>query len=264
MDDGKTNQILSKQDYFQCSREQTLPNRCPILSRCTRRARTFELVRYREKGSYQLDAPHEPAVPLVGEDCYLVGGEDNFVMGGLCPEVALFDASRIFSGFAGAATTRCQYDKRMTPRDQILETGHFSECAEYVFDVYNRQTRVHPTEGSQQTSMTNTYNIGTVQGGAVSFGGDAQNNGEAENRIEYPEPVRRKIRSELDRIELTVSGAALDDSEKQAALARIADVRAEPSPNRVIDLVETLKAAGEIGTSVAPFLTAIGQAIGWT
>jgi hypothetical protein len=194
MEDGKSKPVLlDKQGYFRLSREQGLSNRCPILSRCARRSRTFELVRFRENGSYQIDKPDEPIVSIVGEDSYLAGGNNNFIVGGVCPEVALFESSRFFPGFSGYATTKAQYDKYMDPQDQILETGHFSECAEYALDAYRATHRQRTSEHDRSHLMTNnTYNIGTVQGGAVSLGGDAHNSGHFELQ-QYPEPVRQNL-----------------------------------------------------------------------
>jgi hypothetical protein len=119
--------------YFARSTAQGLPNRCPILDRCERRFRTLEIVSNRhgeELGDF--GNPDSPLVKAIGESAYLVGGNNNFAVGGVCPEVALFEPTHFFVGLSGVATRRGQYDKLMTPQYQVSETGHFSECAEYV------------------------------------------------------------------------------------------------------------------------------------
>lgn len=153
----------------------------------------------------------------------------------------------------------------MNPQSQVLETGHFSECAEYALDAYQAASQTRVGEHNQRHFMTNnTFNFGGgIQGGAVSLGGDAHNNGNAEFRG-YPEPIRQKIQSELDGLERAIQAISLDDRERQETLAKIADVKAEPSAGKIKSFVEGLKAVGDIGTAAAPFLTAIGRLASWS
>jgi hypothetical protein len=69
---------------------------------------------------------------MVGEEAYLVGGNRNFLSRGLCPEVALFDPSNFFAGMSGFPATAVQHDEYFSVPNEILATGHFSECAEYA------------------------------------------------------------------------------------------------------------------------------------
>jgi REase_DpnII-MboI len=119
-------------DYFELSREMGLPNRCPILQRCERRSRTIWLGRSGD-GADMIPppAPMAPVVPII-EDATRVGGNHNFFVDHLCPEVALFEPSDSFPVLSGFPMTSGQYDEFMSPPYQLLDTGHFSECAEYV------------------------------------------------------------------------------------------------------------------------------------
>jgi len=78
----------------------------------------------------------------------------------------------------------------------------------------------------------------------------------------YSELIWQRIQSELDGLERAVKATSLENPERQKALVKIADVKAEPSPDKVKSLVQGIKAAGEIGTSAAPFLTAIARLMG--
>lgn len=125
--------LNTKADYFALSRQQGLPSRCPLLGRCERRAHTIALANDWQLGdaAARLEMK-EPLVLSVGEPAYLAGGENNFILSGQCPEVGLFDSSMAIIGLSGAPVTKGRYDKYMDPQHKILETGHFSECAEYV------------------------------------------------------------------------------------------------------------------------------------
>ena len=118
--------------YFARSASQNLPNRCPILDRCERRFWTLEIASNCKGELADFGHQRTPLVKSVGEDAYLSGGNNNFIVGGVCPEVALFEPNHFFVGLSGVATRRGQYDKMMEPKYEVLETGHFSECAEYV------------------------------------------------------------------------------------------------------------------------------------
>lgn len=128
----KGGELRTKTDYFARSREQGLSNRCPILAQCARRSRTLQLVTRRCGVSVADTHLSNSHVPMVGEEAYLVGGNRNFLSRGLCPEVALFDPSNFFPGMGGFPATAVQYDEYFPVPNEILDTGHFSECAEYA------------------------------------------------------------------------------------------------------------------------------------
>jgi hypothetical protein len=125
--------LNTKDDYFTVSRQQGLPTRCPLLDRCERRAHTVAIA-----NDWDFDeAPKHldmkaPLVESVGEPAYLLGGSNNFTIGGQCPEVGLFESTMAIIGLSGRPLTKGRYDKYMDPQYKVLETGHFSECAEYV------------------------------------------------------------------------------------------------------------------------------------
>jgi hypothetical protein len=125
--------LSTKDDYFALSRQQALPNRCPLLNRCERRAHTIAIANNwdHEEAPGRL-AMKEPIIASIGEPAYLIGGTNNFITGGQCPEVGLFESTIAIMGLSGSPVTSGQYDKHMNPQYQIKETGHFSECAEYI------------------------------------------------------------------------------------------------------------------------------------
>ena len=124
----------SSADYFEISKSLSLPARCSILNRCERRAQTIALA-----NDWPLDSAadrvglHNPVIKSIGEGVYLIGGNNNFVMGGLCPEVNQFEKTVAIIGFAGTPTTKGEYDANLLDEKfRVLETGHFSQCPEYV------------------------------------------------------------------------------------------------------------------------------------
>jgi hypothetical protein len=122
----------TKRDYFEIGQARHLPLRCPILQRCERRSFTIAL-RRRDDGADMLDPP-KPSDPVVSmiEAAGRVGGSHHFHLAHCCPEVALFEESDSFPALSGHPMTSADYDKSWVPPYRLLETGHYSECAEYV------------------------------------------------------------------------------------------------------------------------------------
>ncbi len=168
--------IESKKDYFELSRENSLPCRCPILEQCERRADTIALaLAYANKWDFskarKMVSVKEPLISSVGENAYLAGGENNFIMSGLCPEVSLFESSSMI-GPNNVPKTKWTYDKFMNPQDRIIETGHFSECVEY--SQWNSKFPLRENNATTGSSSESTYNqqfnfhgssIGAIQTG---------------------------------------------------------------------------------------------------
>lgn len=120
-------------DYFAMSSALGLPARCPLLNHCQRRAHTIALANdWPLEKAEKYASLKKPYVKSVGEPAYRVGGDNNFLIGGQCPEVNLFERSVALIGFSGTPTVRAQYDKYMDPKFEILDTGHYSQCAEYA------------------------------------------------------------------------------------------------------------------------------------
>lgn len=112
--------------------ERGVPNRCPILSRCRRRSNTIALFNNLDvTGGINLAELEEPYISVKGEAPYMTSGNTNWLYGALCPEVPLFEHSVSVVEFSGSPITKGQYDKYMEPTFQVIDTGHFSECAEY-------------------------------------------------------------------------------------------------------------------------------------
>ncbi|MEW9580665.1 hypothetical protein [Paraburkholderia sp. DGU8] len=125
--------LNNKSEYFEFSRTQKLPARCPILNRCERRAHTLAIANdWPFEDSINLAELRAPIIRVVGEGPFSAGGRDNFIARGLCPEVQLFESSRAIPGLTGAPTTEGEYDKYWEVQYRVLDTGHFSECSEYV------------------------------------------------------------------------------------------------------------------------------------
>lgn len=122
----------NKSDYFSISTSLSLPARCPLLDRCERRAHTIA-----SANNWPLDKAAEliglkkPIIETIGEGAGHVGGDSSFCASGLCPEVNLFETGYAIGPFAGKPTTKGEYDKYLDPQFKILETGHYSQCAEY-------------------------------------------------------------------------------------------------------------------------------------
>lgn len=155
----------SKRDYFALSTEQGLPKRCPILQRCERRTFTIRVSRYNDGEHYVLpDEPQSPVVKMV-EEATLAGGRNNFYVNHMCPEVALFDPSNSFPFMSGFPMTSAEYDKYWSPQYRLLDTGHFSECSEYIGTINDSHglqelPPMPPVAGIQPISGFNGANVG--------------------------------------------------------------------------------------------------------
>ncbi len=122
----------TKMDYFAISTLLSLPARCPLLDRCERRAHTIASANnWPLEQAAQLIGLKEPIVESIGEGAGQIGGPNNFIASGLCPEVNLFETAFAHPGCANKPITKGEYDKYLDPQFRILETGHYSHCAEY-------------------------------------------------------------------------------------------------------------------------------------
>jgi hypothetical protein len=80
----------------------------------------------------------KPTITCAGESPYKIGGENNFVMGGMCPEVNLFEGTQALSGFSGLPVLKGEYDKYFSgAKHRVSETGHYSQCAEFALHQSN-------------------------------------------------------------------------------------------------------------------------------
>lgn len=160
----------NKSDYFAISSELSLPAHCPLLSRCERRAHTIAIANKWpfEKAAERVGLKN-PIIETVGQEAYLIGGANNFLVNGQCPEVNLFETSWALPGISEKPTIKGQYDKYMDPQFQILETGHYSQCAEYSSAVWERSQTANtrlPIEQRQPTEKSPKYQV------ALSFAGE--------------------------------------------------------------------------------------------
>lgn len=159
--------LTTKSDYFAISRSQGLPARCPILDRCERRSNTLAIANgWSFEDSIALAKLRQPVVHVVGESPYSIGGTNNFIAGGLCPEVQLFEASAI-TGLAGSPTIKGEYDKYWEEPYRVLETGHFSECSEYVAHVSGHGDSVEVAKSESPLERHSKWFVDT----AIKIGG---------------------------------------------------------------------------------------------
>ncbi|WP_233831752.1 hypothetical protein [Paraburkholderia sp. ZP32-5] len=140
-------QPTNKSDYFEFSRTQGLPARCPIFDRCERRAHTLAIANNWPFGdSISLADLRQPVVHVVGEGPSSAGGRNNFFAQGLCPEVQLFEPSRAIPGLSNTPAIAGEYDKYWEQPYKVLETGHFSQCLEYVMHTSGDAIDLDPGE----------------------------------------------------------------------------------------------------------------------
>jgi hypothetical protein len=136
--------LMNQEEYYNKSRENKLPLRCPILNYCERRALTIYLNSNYRKIDPRLspleslikngDIPKDFDIKKIdnqGEEPSIMRGTGHFYCSNMCPEVNLFDDSH--SLFPSTACTEGDFDKeRITlPKTRILKCGHFSECPEF-------------------------------------------------------------------------------------------------------------------------------------
>lgn len=91
----------------------------------------------------------------------------------------------------------------------------------------------------------NTYNVsGTIQGGAVSFGGDAVNTGTTNNH--YSAQTVEAIQGELSKLERELHSAKLDDALTLEVLKYVQEAKTDPTPDKLYKLTSRIREAGEV------------------
>lgn len=149
---------MNKQEYFNKSRAQDLPNRCPILQYCSRRALTiYFLNRYHEDdpiNNYALKLRKEGELPDDFEEKYIKMqgeppggsfGQEHGWFHDVCPEVNLFDTMNALGYFKGSACSSGTYDKEGKPEYNIVEERHFSECLEFSTHLFEHKFSTTPS-----------------------------------------------------------------------------------------------------------------------
>jgi hypothetical protein len=144
---------MNKEKYFAKSLKQKLPNRCPILSYCSRRAQTIYLFNKYSKifpekeiieallseGQISTDYS-ENEIKMIGELPEILDGKSYGHFLNACPEINLFDPQNALNLFKGTASTEGTWDTELSPKFKVIETKHYSECAEFskhYFDIKN-------------------------------------------------------------------------------------------------------------------------------
>lgn len=114
----------------------------------------------------------------------------------------------------------------------------------------------------------NTYNIaGAIQGGAISLGGDASNQGSV--KAHYAQQTVEELQRELSKAERELHEIEIDQALRKVALDAIKAAKAEPSPGLIDEAIKALekvekvasKAVG-IGSAVGTIANTIGKLAG--
>lgn len=160
---------MNKEDYFKRSRNEGLPNRCPILNYCQRRAYTIYFYsEYYKQGSFKIllnegVVPHdfeEKKIEVQGEEPNWSKGDDFIVYNNMCPEVNLFDTNNALPFARGIASSDGDWDQFREDKFVNRETKHFTECGE--FSKYFFETKdIKPRKSS--SSNTKRRRIGISQ-----------------------------------------------------------------------------------------------------
>lgn len=140
---------MKESEYYQISKENDLPLRCPILNYCSRRAWTIYLFSeyYKHDSNSNMvqtlqkagEIPkdfEENQILVQGESPSIIKGNDHYYFSDVCPEVNLFDGMNAM--MSGKACSKGDYDIYFKgEKNRVLKSQHFSECAEfnkYMFD----------------------------------------------------------------------------------------------------------------------------------
>lgn len=162
---------MKKEEYYEESRKNKLPLRCPIIGKCERYAQTIfhlsELYIYGDgktledklrNGGYLTDDYEENKVSQIGEAFRLSKSRTCYTMAGACPEVSLFDSEGTLSSIPGKAIVSGEWDQLRSSNEfgedrkfQVLETRHYSKCSEFSNYHYEKKVR-----SSKRTTKTST------------------------------------------------------------------------------------------------------------
>jgi len=166
--------------------------------------------------------PDKPEVPISGDGPYFIGGgTTSFLIGGACPEVAMFEPQLFFMGLNHAPTIKGQYDKYMEPKYEVLETGHFSECAEY--------------------SLATTDQNFAVQSPAQ-------------------QEITRQTIAKLDELFAALEEAKVDETSKSNVQSAIEDAKKSPTPGtlkRAAEAIGPIATIIDAGSKIFPHLEAL-------
>lgn len=188
-------------------------------------------------------------------------------------------------------------DVRQSIIDHMIRQAHRAEAyKEYVIDAFEREgqgsiardrmlvvaagSMMHSTlsqiqynggsdllSGVRIVSQNTTYNIGNLQGGAVSLGGDATNSGTSANT--YNAETRQLIQSRLQEAEHAVRASVADEGSKKEALRDIEAAQKNPTKDNIVKAVSTMEKVELLavrtlgaGTALAEIVHLIARAAG--
>lgn len=141
---------MNQEEYFEISKSNNLPLRCPILNQCLRRAFTIyfnsdyrkydpenNVVKALQKDGILSPDFEKNKIEIQGEGPTWIRGNSNFYFSDMCPEVNLFDNSN--SLFQNIACVEGDYDNyRTTNKKRIIKCQHFSKCPEFNKFIFEK------------------------------------------------------------------------------------------------------------------------------
>lgn len=171
---------MDKETYFELSIKQNLPNRCPILQYCLRRAYTVYFYSDYKDENYSNDiiktlinAGEIPPdfsqnkINLIGEVPSWSKAKGYGGFSGMCPEVNLFDTNNNLSYFRKTACSDGNWDNETMRKFNIITEKHYSECAE--FSMYSFNNFNQPKNKNKETSCY-TYLMFDIKTGYYKIG----------------------------------------------------------------------------------------------
>lgn len=133
---------MTKDEYYDISRKQKVPKRCPILDYCSRHAWTLYFFGYYSSDDRSADVfqllkreGHVPTdfdqrhIALRGEPPSFQKSDDYVDFANTCPEVSLFDGDFRFGFAARTATASAYWNQYQGLRHS--ESRHYTECPEF-------------------------------------------------------------------------------------------------------------------------------------
>jgi len=141
---------MNKQDYFEKSKKDKVSKKCPLYERCQRCALSLYLLSgldqenyesvdsaLKAEGLWELDE-NDQMITQVGSVVSKIGGRTSLYFENVCPEVPLF-SNETFDYIPNKAITKGAWDslskadkQGVDGKFEILDTGHFTECREYI------------------------------------------------------------------------------------------------------------------------------------
>lgn len=200
--------FMNKREYFEISRKQKEPKRCPIVGICERHAATVYFFKYhvpgddwrpadvfqllRREGEIRADF-EEHQIVLRGEPPSFKKEDDYVEFANVCPEVTLFDANPVGFALAAPTATASAYwnQKQGVTRS---ESRHYTECLEFCAWSAARLSKSRRGANSDPVPPKLRAEIISLDGGKCFFTGQTAEQVE----LTVHHIITRKIIENLD------------------------------------------------------------------